>query len=142
MRHCPLGAGHAIAAGDFTHRCFTGHAFSIAVELERQWRLGRLKSIDREHVDLVLEDTDSPSKPVGHGQNDVLCGCVRSMWRAVRQAFRGCGCGRRQTICASTRRMRWHARWICVDAAAGAGAVRTGSGDRDRFQVSGSGNRE
>jgi aspartate-semialdehyde dehydrogenase len=52
---------------------FHGHAFSIAVELERAVEISALEeALSSEHVDLVLEDTDSPSNLAATGQNDVL----------------------------------------------------------------------
>lgn len=52
---------------------FHGHAFSIAVELERPVEISALEeALGGEHVDLVLEDTDSPSNLAATGQNDVL----------------------------------------------------------------------
>jgi aspartate-semialdehyde dehydrogenase len=52
---------------------FHGHAFSIAVELERPVEISALEeALSGEHVDLVLEDTDSPSNLAATGQNDVL----------------------------------------------------------------------
>jgi aspartate-semialdehyde dehydrogenase len=52
---------------------FHGHAFSIAVELERALDISALEeALSGDHVDLVLEDTDSPSNLAATGQNDVL----------------------------------------------------------------------
>ncbi len=52
---------------------FHGHAFSIAVELERPVEIAALEeALDDEHVDLVLEDTDSPSNLSATGQNNLL----------------------------------------------------------------------
>jgi aspartate-semialdehyde dehydrogenase len=52
---------------------FHGHTFSIAVELEHPISLAALEeSLNGEHVDLVLEDTDSPSNLAATGQNDLL----------------------------------------------------------------------
>jgi aspartate-semialdehyde dehydrogenase len=52
---------------------FHGHAFSIAVELERPVEISALEeALSSDHVDLVLEDTDSPSNLAATGQNDVL----------------------------------------------------------------------
>jgi aspartate-semialdehyde dehydrogenase len=52
---------------------FHGHAFSIAIELERPVELSALEdALTGDHVDLVLEDTDSPSNLAATGQNDVL----------------------------------------------------------------------
>jgi aspartate-semialdehyde dehydrogenase len=52
---------------------FHGHAFSIIVELERAVDISALEeALGGDHVDLVLEDTDSPSNLAATGQNDVL----------------------------------------------------------------------
>ena len=52
---------------------FHSHAFSIAVELERTVDISAVEdALSGEHVDLVLEDTDSPSNLAATGQNDVL----------------------------------------------------------------------
>ena len=52
---------------------FHGHTFSIFVELDRAVEVAALEeSLNGEHVDLVLEDTDSPSNLAATGQNDVL----------------------------------------------------------------------
>jgi aspartate-semialdehyde dehydrogenase len=52
---------------------FHGHSFSIFVELERPVDLAAMEeALSGEHVDLVLEETDSPSNLAATGQNDVL----------------------------------------------------------------------
>ncbi len=52
---------------------FHGHTFSISVELERAVEIAALEdALSGEHMDLVLEDTDSPSNLAATGQNDVL----------------------------------------------------------------------
>jgi aspartate-semialdehyde dehydrogenase len=52
---------------------FHGHTFSIAIELERPAPIAALEeALSGDHVDLVLEDTDSPSNLAATGQNDVL----------------------------------------------------------------------
>ena len=52
---------------------FHGHTFSIIVELERPVAIAALEeALSGDHVDLVLEDTDSPSNLAATGQNDVL----------------------------------------------------------------------
>ncbi|MFZ0301159.1 MAG: Asd/ArgC dimerization domain-containing protein [Terracidiphilus sp.] len=52
---------------------FHGHTFSIFVELERPVEVSALEeALSGERVDLVLEDTDSPSNLAATGQNDVL----------------------------------------------------------------------
>ncbi|MGH9598438.1 MAG: Asd/ArgC dimerization domain-containing protein [Terracidiphilus sp.] len=52
---------------------FHGHTFSIAIEFERPVEIAALEeSLTGEHVDLILEDTDSPSNLAVTGQNEVL----------------------------------------------------------------------
>jgi aspartate-semialdehyde dehydrogenase len=52
---------------------FHGLTFSIFAELERPVEVTALEeALNGEHVDLVLEDTDSPSNLAATGQNDVL----------------------------------------------------------------------
>jgi aspartate-semialdehyde dehydrogenase len=52
---------------------FHGHTFSIAVELEGPVEMSTLEeALSGDHLDLVLEDTDSPSNLAATGQNDVL----------------------------------------------------------------------
>ncbi len=52
---------------------FHGMAFSIFAEMERPVEIIALEeALGGEHVDLVLEDTDSPSNLAATGQNDVL----------------------------------------------------------------------
>jgi aspartate-semialdehyde dehydrogenase len=52
---------------------FHGQTFSIAVELERPVDISALEeALSGDHLDLVLEDTDSPSNLAATGQNDVL----------------------------------------------------------------------
>jgi len=52
---------------------FHGHTMSIAIELERPVEIAALEeALSGDHVDLVLEDTDSPSNLAATGQNDVL----------------------------------------------------------------------
>jgi aspartate-semialdehyde dehydrogenase len=52
---------------------FHGHAFSIAVELDRPIEVSALEdALSGDHIDLVLEDTDSPSNLSATGQNDLL----------------------------------------------------------------------
>ena len=52
---------------------FHGHTFSIAVDLDRPVELTTLEeALGGDHLDLVLEDTDSPSNLAATGQNDVL----------------------------------------------------------------------
>lgn len=52
---------------------FHGLTFSIVVDLEKTVDVAALEeALSGEHVDLVLEDTDSPSNLAVTGQNDVL----------------------------------------------------------------------
>lgn len=52
---------------------FHGQTFSIALDLERPVAISALEeALSGDHVDLVLEDTDSPSNLAATGQNDVL----------------------------------------------------------------------
>ncbi len=52
---------------------FHGHTFLIAVELERSLEIAAIEeTLSGEHVDLILEETDSPSNLAATGQNDVL----------------------------------------------------------------------
>jgi aspartate-semialdehyde dehydrogenase len=70
-----LGGGRwpALALQVISAPVFHGHAFSIAIELERPVEIAAIEDVlSGEHVDLVLEDTDSPSNLSATGQNDVL----------------------------------------------------------------------
>lgn len=52
---------------------FHGHTFSLFAELDRPADLSTVEeALSGEHVDLVLEDTDSPSNLSATGQNDLL----------------------------------------------------------------------
>ena len=52
---------------------FHGHTFSISVELERSMDVVLLEdALGGDHVELVLEDTDSPSNLAATGQNGML----------------------------------------------------------------------
>jgi aspartate-semialdehyde dehydrogenase len=52
---------------------FHGHTFSIVADLERPVEISVLEdALSGDHVDLVLEDTDSPSNLAATGQNDLL----------------------------------------------------------------------
>ena len=63
----------AIAVQTISAPVFHGHAFSIFVELERPVDVAAMEeALSGEHVDLVLEETDSPSNLAATGQNDVL----------------------------------------------------------------------
>lgn len=64
----PLLGLQAIAAP-----VFHGHTFSIAVEFERPMEVARIEdALSGEHVELILEDTDSPSNLAATGQNGLL----------------------------------------------------------------------
>ena len=70
-----LGGGRwpALALQVICAPVFHGHTFSIAIELERPVDVSMLEeALSGDHVDLVLEDTDSPSNLAATGQNDVL----------------------------------------------------------------------
>ena len=65
--------GPALALQVIHAPVFHGVAFSIAAELEEPSELSVLEeALNGEHVDLVLEDTDSPSNLAATGQSDVL----------------------------------------------------------------------
>ncbi len=52
---------------------FHGHCFSMAVEFEHATDLSSIEqALSGEHIDLVLEDTDTPSNLAATGQNDLL----------------------------------------------------------------------
>jgi aspartate-semialdehyde dehydrogenase len=52
---------------------FHGHTFSICIELDHAVPLSTIEdALGGEHLDLVLEETDSPSNLAAAGQNDVL----------------------------------------------------------------------
>ncbi|MGA7258372.1 MAG: Asd/ArgC dimerization domain-containing protein [Terracidiphilus sp.] len=77
IRHdyAALGRGRlpALALQVIAAPVFHGHAFSVAIDLDRPVELAALEeALGGEHVDLVLEDTDSPSNLAATGQNDVL----------------------------------------------------------------------
>jgi len=63
----------ALAIQTISAPVFHGHSFSIFVELERPVDLAAMEdALSGEHVDIVLEETDSPSNLAATGQNDVL----------------------------------------------------------------------
>jgi len=67
------GRGPALLVQAIHAPVFHGHAFSIAVELERPVETLVLEeALSGEHVELILDDTDSPSNLAATGQNDVL----------------------------------------------------------------------
>ncbi len=70
-----LGSGRwpTLALQAIAAPVFHGHTFSIAVEFERPAKVTLLEeALGGDHLDLVLEDTDSPSNLAATGQNDVL----------------------------------------------------------------------
>ena len=74
-RHFATLAGNrwsALAVQTIAAPVFHGHTFSIAVEMERAVETSVLEeALSGDHLDLVLEDTDSPSNLAATGQNDV-----------------------------------------------------------------------
>jgi aspartate-semialdehyde dehydrogenase len=111
-----LGGGRwpALALQVIHAPVFHGMRFRLPWNWSGRWRFPRSKRRwSGEHVDLVLEDTDSPSNLAATGQNDVLVRLRPERTGAIRTWLRGCGCGRLRTICGCMRRMRWSARWIC-----------------------------
>lgn len=67
------GRGASLAVQVIHAPVFHGLTFSIAVELERPVEIIALEeALTGEHIELVLEDTDSPSNLAATGQNDVL----------------------------------------------------------------------
>ncbi|HUY94835.1 MAG TPA: Asd/ArgC dimerization domain-containing protein [Terracidiphilus sp.] len=73
--YASLGHGRlpSLALQTIAAPVFHGHTFSIAVELDRPADLAAIEeALGGEHVDLVMEDTDSPSNLAATGQNDVL----------------------------------------------------------------------
>ncbi len=75
-RHLSILAGNrwpALALQSIAAPVFHGHTFSIAVELDRPVEIAALEeAMSGDHLDIVLEDTDSPSNLAATGQNDVL----------------------------------------------------------------------
>ena len=70
-----LGGGRlpSLALQTIAAPVFHGHTFSIAIAVERPVDITALEeALSGDHVDLVLEDTDSPSNLAATGQNDVL----------------------------------------------------------------------
>jgi aspartate-semialdehyde dehydrogenase len=67
------GRGPSLAVQVIHAPVFHGHTFSIVVEFERPVEILALEeALTGEHVELVLEDTDSPSNLAATGQNDVV----------------------------------------------------------------------
>jgi aspartate-semialdehyde dehydrogenase len=74
-QYAALSAGRwpALALQVVSAPVFHGHTFSIAIELEQPVEIAALEeALSGGHVDLVLEDTDSPSNLAATGQNEVL----------------------------------------------------------------------
>ena len=73
--YAAIGRGRlpALALQAIAAPVFHGHTFSIAIELDRPVEIALMEeAIGGEHIDLVLEDTDSPSNLAATGQSDVL----------------------------------------------------------------------
>jgi aspartate-semialdehyde dehydrogenase len=67
------GRGPSLALQVIHAPVFHGYTFSIAVELERPLEIVALEeALTGDHVELVLEDTDSPSNLAATGQDDIL----------------------------------------------------------------------
>ena len=67
------GRSPALAVQVLHAPVFHALTFSIAVEIERPVEIMALEeALTGEHIELVLEDTDSPSNLAATGQNDVL----------------------------------------------------------------------
>ncbi|MGC9159376.1 MAG: Asd/ArgC dimerization domain-containing protein [Terracidiphilus sp.] len=85
---------------------FHGHTFSIAVELERPVELGVLEeALGGDHLDLVLEETDSPSNLAATGQDDVLVR-LRPEFNATASGARGAGLVTRLWLWAASDNLR------------------------------------
>lgn len=70
-----LGGGRwpSLALQAIVAPVFHGHTFSILIDLEHPTAIASIEeALSGEHVDLVLEDTDSPSNLAATGQNDIL----------------------------------------------------------------------
>ena len=70
-----LGGGRlpSLALQTIAAPTFHGHTFSIAIELEHPVETAALEeALGGDHLDVVLEDTDSPSNLAATGQNDLL----------------------------------------------------------------------
>jgi aspartate-semialdehyde dehydrogenase len=73
--YAALGGGRLpmLALQTIAAPVFHGHTFSIAIELDRPVEMSLLEdAVGGEHVDVVMEDTDSPSNLAATGQNDIL----------------------------------------------------------------------
>ena len=75
LHYAQLSQGRwpALALQVISAPVFHGHTFSIAVELERPVEHSALEeALSSGHIELVREETDSPSNLAATGQNDVL----------------------------------------------------------------------
>ncbi len=67
------GRGPALGLQVIHAPVFHGHTFLMAIELERAVDRPALETaLSGEHIELILEETDSPSNLAATGQNDVL----------------------------------------------------------------------
>ncbi len=67
------GRGPALAVQVIHAPVFHGYTFSVVVELERPLEIVAVEeALTGEHVELILEDTDSPSNLAATGQNEIL----------------------------------------------------------------------
>jgi aspartate-semialdehyde dehydrogenase len=67
------GRGPSLAVQVIHAPVFHGLAFSVAVDLERPAEIAALEeAVTGEHVELILEDTDSPSNLAATGQDNIL----------------------------------------------------------------------
>ncbi len=99
------GRGPSLALQVLHAPVFHGITFSIAVELERAVEVAALEeALSGEHVEMILEDTDSPSNLAATGQNSVL---VRL--RPERMAGRS-GLASRVWLWAAADNLRLHAQ--------------------------------
>ena len=95
------GRGPALALQVLHAPVFHGHTFSIAVEFERPVETVALEeALSGEHIELILEDTDSPSNLAVTGRMKYWFGFVPSRWGATLAWQRASGFGLRPTICA------------------------------------------
>ncbi len=67
------GRGPSLALQVIHAPVFHGHTFLIAAELERPVEISAVEeALSGQYVDLIMEDTDSPSNLAATGQNDIL----------------------------------------------------------------------
>jgi aspartate-semialdehyde dehydrogenase len=99
------GRGPALGVQVIHAPAFHGHTFSVAVELERPVETVALdEALSGEHIELILEDTDSPSNLAATGQDDVL---VRLRTEAM---GRNTGVANRLWLWAAADNLRLHAQ--------------------------------